>query len=220
MWKKVVIAAVLTISVSTLFAQNGKSSLEGKTPEEIADLKMQGMTKKLALTDAQAESVHQIVLNSEQEKAVIRDKYPQLDEAKKEGDALRKETQAKVRGVLTEEQIQKMKESRKMAQVQREMEDMKSPNWDQKIKQMQSDANLTDEQVGQLKVIFKETDAKRQELLKKYPELTEAKKEMQANKKETEAQIKSVLTEEQIKIWEEKKQQPKGTRHGKRGPKN
>ncbi len=200
MRKKIMsIVAIAFLSIGFTVAQSGSSKFENKNPEEIAKMKTQKMVSNLDLSGEQAQSVNGIIIESETRKADIQRKYPQIEEAKKEMKEFRKSQQAEVQGILTPDQQEKLKTLKKP----KRSKNGEEPK-EEKLKKMQSELGLSDQQTKELKVVFDKSNTQREELKAKYPELEQAKIEMKANKEETDKQLKAVLTAEQYSKLQER----------------
>ena len=221
MIKKVLsVIAVSTLMLGAVIAQPGNQKFDNKSPDEIAKMKTERMTSRLSLTDSQSEDVHSILLESATKRSEIQEQYPQLKEAKAEMKSYRKDNKAKVHEILTEEQISKQQALRKgSGNKMKKGHGKRNGDFDTgaRLEQMQTDLDLTDQQVAQLKLVFENAKTHRAEVQAKYPELEEAREEMQKNKANTDQQLKTVLTAEQYKMYQERG--PKKNCNGNKGNK-
>lgn len=96
---------------------NHKGEEHKKTPEERAQKSVDHLDKQVGLTQEQKEKVKDLALARAQKVDALKEKYKgqenAKEEAKKEIWAAKKEYRANVKAILTEEQINKLKEKAK-----------------------------------------------------------------------------------------------------------
>ena len=226
MKSKSVIAAVLLIGMSftQVFAQKSwNSHMENKTPEEASKMMTEKLTKKLALTEGQVKSVQYVLLESFTQRQEIHQKYPQLKQARSEMNTVRKSYSEKKKSILTENQLEQLRASKKQTgqqpgnKSQSRDGERKSP--EQRLAMMKSKIELTATQEKELLQIFAEMDGDLKELKAKYPELEKAKSEMKRLHQETNTQMEKVLTPEQFEKYKQHKPKGKKGNQGKQGNK-
>lgn len=125
--KKVILTVACLVSIATIsVAQEGPKKGKGKenkmehaqkkTVEQRAQMSVDELTKKVALTEEQKPKVYDLALTRAKSVDAIREKYkgqPENKEtAKKEIEAVRKTYRQSVKGILTPEQIEKIKAAR------------------------------------------------------------------------------------------------------------
>lgn len=219
--KIIAVLAITSLGIGAAFAQPKSQKFENKSPEEIAEMKTERMTKHLELTSEQSAQVHDIFLESATSRIEIQEKYPVLKEAKAEMREFKKETKARVQEILTSEQQDKAKELRDAKNMKMKRDSKKGKrefNIEQKLESMKTNLDLTDSQVEELTQVFEKNEMKREEIQAKYPELEAARKEMQKNREDTQKQLESVLTPEQLKRMNQGgSKNGRNFKHGKKG---
>lgn len=184
--------------------------------EDRLDRRVERMTEKLDLTDDQAVKVRQILADAQTQTLDIWSRNKDADDksaAKKEFRAVHKQTKAQLGEVLTDEQLQKVKEHRR--QRGRKMKGRMLERLDEKL-------DLTDDQAADVKVILDDAHAQLRELRENSDSREEARGQAKAIMQETNSKIEAVLTAEQAaefaEIREQRKERGKRfkKRHGKR----
>lgn len=213
MIRKSVIAVLMIFSVISISAQQRHKGMENKSPDEAAEMVTKKMIERLGLTNDQANKTKEIYTQFFTKRQALKKEYPQLEQAKEELKAVKESEKNRVKSILTEEQLQKMKSMRRMEHGEKS----KNKSHDQRLAMMKENLNLTSKQEAELKAVFEDSATKRKEIKSKYPELEEAKKQMKTLKKDMKAQLKEVLTDEQYEQWESSRKKGHGKKgHGKR----
>ncbi len=103
------------------------------------------------------------------------------------------------------------------------------PDPEKRMEQMIKDLGLDEKQAAEFKAVMdemrpakaemkqKKDEAKKEEMKKKREEMKKQREEMEAKRKEMDAKIKTILTEEQYKKYQEM-QKRRGPHKGPRGP--
>jgi Spy/CpxP family protein refolding chaperone len=114
-FKKILIAVLFLsiFSISTAYSQ--RDDKPRKSPEEMATRMADRMKSNLALTDAQYNSVRDIMLNHMNDRQLNKDSWKNLskEERKSMRQKHREELKSKLSSVLTAEQMRKFGESKK-----------------------------------------------------------------------------------------------------------
>lgn len=200
--KEFIAIAIFGVMVSgNVNAQDYSRTKPSKNPEKRMESHLKRMETELELSSSQVEELETIFKEARDQKEAIKSKYPELKEAKAEMQTMKQENREQIKKVLTEEQIEMMKANREKGA---QMEEL---NPREKLEKMKNELNLTETQVEKLKVLFKESRIRREELKEKYPSMEKAKKEFQMVRENSNSRIKDVLSDEQyVKFSEMKKQ--------------
>lgn len=213
MIRKSVIGILIFFSVISVSAQQKYRGMENKSPDESAEMITKKMTERLGLTDDQAKRTEEIYVQFFTKKKELEKEYPELKQAKEEFRALMEKERSRVKSILTEDQLQKMRSMKKVKHDGKP----KRKGMDERMALMKEELALTAKQESELKEVFKDVAAKRKEIKSKYPELEEARKEMKTLKKDMMTQLKEVLTDEQFEKFQWSRQREYGRHsHGKR----
>ena len=122
-------------------------------------------------------------------------------------EAQRKEHRAKVQGVLTEEQKAQLEKSRQERNAKSQERSNTRPD-SYRVEKMKTDLGLSDEQYGKLKSNQEAVEGKMKALRDDKSLNDENKKEqVKELRNKQKEDMKSILTEEQLKKWEEQKHQ-------------
>ncbi len=183
-----------------LFAQKGQETQRDHNPEVHVEKKMAQWNRELELTESQSEEMTRILKDLQKERMVIRVKYPALKEAKEEMKSLRKYKQEQLKVILTEEQLELMKEKR-ASNSKKGIGYSKEKNKEPHMSKMKAALNLSDDQVEKLLELDQEMKEKKEAIGNKYPELQQVKKEMKSLKKEMNSNVESVLSKEQYQKY-------------------
>ncbi len=206
------------LAIATLmggaFAQNKKGGMKPKQsqqcqPKGQAPAPREQMIKNLNLTPTQQE---QLKANHEsyQKQLAVLDKNESITvkEARDKRESLHKEEKEKMKGLLTEEQKNKLAENEKGKEAEHKAMS------DKKMEQMKTHLNLSDEQVAKIKANRDALQAQHK-AIKDNDQLTRAQKreQMKALQEQSQKDLKAILTPEQAA---QMKDHPKkdGSEHG------
>lgn len=187
------------------------------------DRRMEKMTEKLELTDAQVPKVRAVFENSQAQRLEIMQKHKgDREAARPEFKALKQSTRAQLDAILTADQIQKLEQMKKDHKGKRHGKRGKHGKHGQKrLERMSAELNLSADQETQVKAIMQDARAERKEIIELVGSREEAKPELRELRVRTDARIKEVLNDEQDARFDELKAERKERRgerrRGKRG---
>lgn len=190
----------------------------GKTAEERAQIRTEWMVKELSLTDAQKTQVANINLADAQQHETIRKDAALNEDQKKEAwKASRATHQAKLKEVLTPEQLAALDAKKDERKAHHKDGDSKH-HGDQSAEEkaafrtdhLTKELSLTEAQQAQALKINTEA-LQKSEAIRKDASLTEEQKEkaIRENRNAHMQQFKAILTPEQLKILKAKKEEMK-----------
>lgn len=204
---KIAIALFFTLALGFVgVAQHQSRGHQDMDPQEMAQKRTAFLVKELELNGDQEQAVKQILTESAQEMAQIKDKYPELKEAKESMKTIHGDMRKQVKEVLTEEQIKALKEARKEARESDEPHEKPESI----VAKMEQHITLTADQKTQLEKIEADAKAQMDQLHKQYPNLKVAKEEMKALKERTDKELQSVFTAAQYEKYKSLKAGRKG----------
>ena len=219
------ILTILLISViftNITLAQKKDKRFYNLTPEEKTEKIMERMKTNLNLTDEQYNSIYSVVLNHVTEMKSLHDQNKESrEDFRKQRQEHRDQLDSEINTYLTDEQKQKKEEFRK----NRKNKDGKFKDKDfkrhGKIKfknkspeeisekvseRMKTNLNLTDEQKTSVQKIFLDHFTEMKSLHEQKEESGEDfQDKMKEHRESIENKMKSVLTDEQFKTWQEKR---------------
>jgi len=170
---------------------------------------MRKMVHELDLTEAKKADIEKIVSQAEKQIETFRQKY------RPEFEKIMDDTIVQIKEKLTDEQKKKLDKLRKELKMRGRMGHRGMPHPpmmggmpDQLFAIMKERLNLTKEQEEKIRPIIYANMEKKQAILKKHGEqerenMRTLEKDMQALDRDTEKQLDSVLTEEQLKEYQE-----------------
>jgi Spy/CpxP family protein refolding chaperone len=183
---KKIIVLVLAISLASVLQAQSNKTAKGKKGE---------MYQELGLTKEQGQQLKTIHQKYDKEFDKVKDNSSLTKEQKKESlIKLREQKSTEVKAILTEEQFKKweaIKEEKKEAKVQEKTDDLKK------------ELGITDEQATQLKAIHEKYKPQFKAIKDDTTKTEEQKKAALKTLKEAEkTELKTILSEEQLKKWE------------------
>ncbi len=197
-------------------AEQFKAQLEkGEVPQEFIDKHVETLTEKLGLSEEQQAQIR--ALEHAKERHALRNKDGKRKERHEEMLALREKHEADMMQILTPEQqavFKEMHEERK-GKMQKHRKHFRGQGRGQHIKHLTEALNLNEEQQAQLKQIFEDARPGIKEGhepggRRHHGEMREA---MEARREAVHTKIKTILTEEQVKLFDEFLAERKGRRN-------
>lgn len=234
MTKLKIILTLLLISVifsNISLAQYKDRGFKNLTPEEKTEKIMERMKTNLELSDEQYNSIYSIVLNHVTEmKSLCDQNKDSRDEFRKQRQEHRDKLESEISPYLTDEQKQKMdefKKNRKNKKGKRKdrdhkrhgmnkFKDMSPEEMSEKVSdRMKTKLDLTDDQKASVQKILLDHFTEMKSLHEQKEESGELFKDKIKEQRESiENEMKTVLTDEQFKTWQEKRNK-KGDRKQK-----
>jgi hypothetical protein len=193
----------LMLLSTILFAQQGHVD-----PSQKASKEAEQMRKELALTEAQYASVKSInekyALKAQEIRA---DSSAAKDESKDKFKAARSEKDSELKKVLTAEQMAKWNAIKSSKKQSKAVSKGKGGKYGEKVK---SDLSLSDDQYVKFQALNKQIKDRHVEVKNNSALSDEQKKdELKKLKKEHNEKMKTILNEDQLKKWNDMKEQNK-----------
>ncbi|MGB0390067.1 MAG: hypothetical protein ACPGD5_00750 [Salibacteraceae bacterium] len=201
--KKVLgIIAVVFLTTSLVNAQKPNHGKSERNPEMRLEKRLEHLKSELELSNSQVQEVSEILKNSLDKSESIKNKYPEVKEAKMELREVREFRQQKVSVILTKDQLELLKKEKKgYKKIDRSFE----RDYSNRVNEMKTRLDLTETQAKELKQINEEVSNRKIEIAKKYPELKNMKEEMRSLRKESKQEILKVLNSDQKEKFERMK---------------
>ena len=182
------------------------------------DRRMNKMTEKLELTDAQVPKVRAVFEASQAKRLEIMEKHKgDREAARPEMKALKQNPRAQLDAILTPEQVQTLEQMKKDHKGKRGKHGKRG---EKRLERMSAELNLSADQEAQIKTIMQDAGQERKQIIELVGSREEAKPELRELHIRTDAKIKEVLNDEQDARFDELKAERKarrGERRGKRG---
>ena len=220
--RNILVAGIVALSLTgvsmTTFAKGHHQKFENMTEQERLehmenrlDKRMEKLTKKLALNDAQAKQVRVILSTEQTERMDIKSRHQgDREAAKPEMKELRERTQVELAKVLSQDQIDTMKQMKKRHH-------KRGKHKRNRLQHMEKELNLTPEQSTQIKAIHKARKAQAHQLIEAAGGDREAAKpELKKLRQESMQEVRAILTPEQQTKFDALKEKRKDGRKGKR----
>ncbi len=174
--------------------------------ENRLDRRVERMTEHLELTDDQAKKVRQIFADAQTQTLDIWERNKDAEDrtaARKEFREARERTKEQLAEVLTDDQLEKVKEHRR-----RRGRKMKG----RMLERLDDELDLTDEQHARVKEILDDAHARMRELRENADSREEARPQFKAIMEEASTRIEAVLTSEQATEFAELREEMKERR--------
>lgn len=187
------------------------------------DKKMERLTQKLELTPAQVPKVRAILESAQQQRHAIKEQNKGDRKAARPAmKALKEQTKTQLAGVLTAEQAQTMQqlhEQKKARKGKRGKHGEHGKRGEKRMEHMAAELELSAEQQVQVGEVFASAKLEREQIIELVGSKKEAKPELKALRARTQADVRALLSQDQVlklDAMEAKRKQRRGERKGKR----
>ena len=205
------ISAGIVLMMFLALGASAQEKQQGHHGKHKANAHREYLTKDLDLTDAQKQKMKEVRENYRKEIAELnKNENITVKEMRDRKAALAKDHKAAVDEILTQEQKNKIQDQRKKSIEQRKEMQAK------RAEKMKKDLALSDDQSAKLKTMNESYKSKFESLRSNESLDRAAKKEQfEALKQQRKAELKNVLTQEQIKKLDEMKKDRGGRKHAR-----